>query len=264
MNLRNSLNYRYYDNPNLWGENYWSEIQLERARQTVMELPEIIQSVLDIGCGAGIVSQELRRRFRVVISLDLSRTPLLQVKNAKIISIQGDACEVPFRDKTFDAVIATELVEHLTESQRKQALGEMVRVSQRFILLTVPYREILEYGHVKCAECHCVFNASRHTKSFNKGIMESLLNSEWGVKKIKLFGPRQKRIPIYFIRLAQIFGGYLPVQPERVICPQCGNTENYLSLRNWITRLFWGVPSRILPLPKLENWMAVLYERRGT
>jgi SAM-dependent methyltransferase len=262
MSLKNSFNYQYYDNPNLWGENYWNEVQLDRARQTVMQLPEIIHSVLDIGCGAGIVSRELKRRFNMVVSLDFSRDPLLQVKNAQIISIQGNASDLPFLDRTFDAVVATELIEHLNESQRKLALGEMVRVSQRFILLTVPFREVLEYGQVKCAECGCVFNGSRHTISFNKANMESLLNSEWSIQKIQLFGPRQKRIPIYFILFAQLFGGYMPVRPASVICPQCGNNENYISRRNWITRFFWGVPSRILPLPKFNNWMAVLYERR--
>lgn len=262
MSLKNSLNYQYYDNPNLWGKNYWNEVQLDRARQTVMQLPETIHSVLDIGCGAGIVSRELGQRFGKVVALDFSRGPLLQVKNLQIISIQANACNLPFLDRTFDAVVATELIEHLTESQRKRALDEMVRVSQRFILLTVPFREVLEYGQVKCAECRCIFNASRHTVSFNKTNMESLLNSEWSIKKIQLFGKRQKRIPFYFIMFAQIFGGYIPVRTGSAICPQCGNNKNYLSQRNWITRFFWGFPTRILPLPKLNNWMAVLYERR--
>ncbi len=262
MRLTEHFSSKYYNNPNLWGENYWDIVQSERAKQTVMHLPETIHSVLDIGCGAGIVSRELRRRFSVVVSLDFVRGPLLQVKNAEITAIQGDACDLPFFDRTFEAVIATELIEHLTESQRRPALSEMARVSKRFIFLTVPFREVLEYGQVKCAECGCVFNASYHTKSFLTASMESLLNSEWSLKKIQHFGPRQKRIPLLFIMFAQMFGGYMPMERGRVICPQCGNTENYLSRRNWMTRLLSGIPSRLLPLRKFNNWMAVLYERR--
>lgn len=262
MRLRERFSREYYNNPYLWGENYWDTVQSERAKETVMHLPETIRSVLDIGCGAGIVSRELRRRFSVVVSLDFARSPLLQVKNAEIITIQGDACDLPFVDRAFEAVIATELIEHLTESQRRQALSEMARVSKRFIFLTVPFQEVLEYGQVKCAECGCVFNASYHTKSFSKTSMKSLLNSEWSLKKIQPFGPRQKRISLFFVMSAQMFGGYMPMGRGRVICPQCGNTENYLSRRNWMTRFFSGIPSRFLPLPKLSNWMAVLYERR--
>ncbi|MGO8988914.1 MAG: class I SAM-dependent methyltransferase [bacterium] len=262
MSLKEGIPLNHYENPNLWGETYWNDVQLERARQTVEHVPETVHSILDIGCGAGIVTRELKRRFHMLVSLDLARGPLLQVKNAQILAIQGHACHLPFRERTFEAVVATELIEHLPDSQRRQTLNEMMRVSKRFILLTVPFREVLEYGQVKCAECGCVFNASRHTKSFYTVDMKSLLDSNWSVRKIQTFGPRQKRIPVIFIILAQMFGGYMAVRRANVTCPQCGNMENYISRRNWMTRLFSGGPSRYLPLPKFNNWIVVLYERK--
>jgi len=262
--LKENTSGAYYNRPSLWGGNYWSEVQLDRAKKTVMLLPAEIKSVLDVGCGAGIVSKELSKRFFRVISVDFAFNPLKQVRNAQILCAQGNACSLPFRDCAFDTVIATELIEHLSELERHQALKEIGRISQRFILMTVPYREVLPSGLVKCTECGCIFNASRHTKSFNKLDMNTLLYPKFKLNRIVLFGPRIKRIPSAFIIFAQLFGGYRRPEQGSVECPQCGNVRNYLSRRNWITRFFLGVPARLLPLRKFPTWMGVLYERIST
>jgi SAM-dependent methyltransferase len=261
--LKEEANRAYYSRPSLWGENYWSDVQLERAKETVVLLPTGIESVLDVGCGAGVVSQELRRRFRRVVSADFTFNPLRQVRNAQIPCVQGNACSLPFRNNAFDAVIATELIEHLSQAERHQVLKEMGRISQRFILVTVPYREVLAFGLVKCVECGCVFNASRHTKSFDESDMTSLLTPGFSLNRIALFGPQIKRIPWLSVILAQLFGGYRRPEPGSVECPQCGNEQNYVSKQNWITSFFLGIPSRVLPLRKYPNWMGALYEKRS-
>jgi SAM-dependent methyltransferase len=253
----------YYNRSSLWGENYWSDVQFERAKETAMLLPTGIESVLDVGSGAGVVSQELRRRFPRVVTTDFAFNPLRQVRNAQIPCVQGNASSLPFHDSAFDAVIATELIEHLTGSKQRQALREISRTSKKFILLTVPYREVLVFGQVRCMDCGCIFNASRHTTSFNQSDMISLLHPEFGVLRIELFGPRIKRITRVFVMLAHLFGGYRRPEPGSVECPQCGNVENYLSKRNWITRFFLGVPSRLLPLQEFPTWMGALYEKRS-
>ena len=261
--LKENTGSKFYNRPSLWGENYWCDVQLERAKKTVMLLPAEIRSVLDVGCGAGIVSKELNRRFFRVISVDFAFNPLRQVRNAQILCVQGDACSLPFRNNAFDAVIATELVEHLSQSERHQVLREMSRISQRFILITVPYREVLASGLVKCVDCGCIFNASCHKKSFNELDMTSLFHSDFSLKQIELFGPRVKRIPRAFLMLAHLFGGYRRPETDSVECPQCKNVKNYLSKRNWITLFLLGVPSKVLPLRKYPNWMGALYEKRS-
>jgi SAM-dependent methyltransferase len=261
--LKENIDGAYYNRPSLWGRNYWSDLQLERAKATVMLLPEGIRSVLDVGCGAGIVSKELKRRVFSVVSVDFAFNPLKQLRYAQIPCAQGDACSLPFRDGAFDAVIATELIEHLSQSERRQVLKEMGRISQRFILLTVPYREVLASGLVKCIDCGCTFNAFRHTKSFDESDMNSMLHADFILERIKLFGPLIKRIPKAFVMLAHLFGGYRRPEPGSVECPQCKNVKNYLSKRNWIILFLLGVPSRVLPLRKYPNWMGALYEKRS-
>ena len=261
MRLTESFQHKYYDRSSIWAENYWNEVQRNRAKMTVELLPPGIRSVLDVGCGAGVITKALTSNVSKIVAIDFALAPLIQVKEPHVQVIQGDARFLPLADKTFDAVVSAELIEHLTESARQQTLSEMARVSRKIILLTVPWREVLEYDQVKCGDCGCVFHASYHTKSFDEPEMSSLFKGIFSVGMIRKFGPAKKRIPRSLVMLTQIFGGYAKVQPGRSLCPQCGNTEHYLSHRNSKTRFLLGIPSRALPLPKLPSWMAVLYER---
>ncbi len=63
--------------------------------------------VLDLGCGAGLVSAELARRARVV-ALDRSAVQLsLARTNApEAVLVRGDIAQVAFRPASFDAVVA--------------------------------------------------------------------------------------------------------------------------------------------------------------
>jgi hypothetical protein len=181
----------------------------------------------------------------------------------KIHVIQGDAGTLPFPDKAFDAIVAAELLEHLEDKERQQVLFEIARVAKYFILLTVPYKEVLEYNHTKCEDCGWIFHVSYHTKSFNEYEMKSLFNSEFKIITTQPFGPPKKRIPLPIVKLIRIFGGYADIRPGLTICPQCGNAKNYRNVRNWMSTLLLGFLLRVLPMPKFPYWISALYERRN-
>lgn len=263
MKLKETFQHKYYDRPSIWAENYWNEVQRNRAKMTVELLPPWVKSVIDVGCGAGIITKALAPNISNIVAIDFALSPLLQVKQPHVQAIQGDARFLPLGNKTFDAVVSAELIEHLSESARKQALREMARVSRKIILITVPWREVLEREQVRCGDCGCVFHGSYHTKSFDESEMHSLFKGLFHVCMIKKFGPAKKRLPRFLVMLAQIFGGYAKVKPGRSLCPQCGNTEHCLNHCNSITRLLLEILSRALPLPKYPSWLAVLYERNS-
>ncbi len=75
-------------------------------------------SVLDIGCGAGLLTNDLSRRgFLKVAGVDLSEGALNQAKETdqtgKVIYKKGRAEELPFQDKEFNVVCAMDLLEHV-------------------------------------------------------------------------------------------------------------------------------------------------------
>src|SRR5204862_6243228 len=112
--------------------------------------------VLDVGCGSGAMSIGLSEGAGVdVVSMDIlparieavharrsSRTP---AATARVRVLQADAEGLPLRGGSFDAVVATEVLEHLDDPRRlfKEA-SRILRPKGRF-LLTTPNREALLY-----------------------------------------------------------------------------------------------------------------------
>jgi len=248
----------YYDRPEIWVRHQHGPSQLERARQTVEMLPGGIESVLDVGCGSGPVTNELAKRFPLVVGLDIARRLLEYIHSHKV---QAAAEGLPFRTASFDAVVATELIEHIPVKWQRRVIREMERVCRRYLLISVPFREILEIRYAKCDACGYIFHADRHESSFDRASVEELLGPAFHLVNMQKLGRPDKRIPRLFITFAHAFGGFTKVEPGDTICPECGNGEYFVRKKNLLTRLFWGIPLRLLPLPKSPRWMVTLFRK---
>ena len=98
------------------------------------------KKILDAGCGEGFT---LERLYELKIGKDLEGIDASKVAietgkklyphlNIKI----GDIYNLPYKDNSFDLVVCTEVLEHLEDPKR--ALREIIRVSKKYLLLTVP------------------------------------------------------------------------------------------------------------------------------
>lgn len=85
------------------------------------------KQVLDVGCGKGRFARVLQERNprAQIWGLDISEE-MLQFVPAGIHTRAGSMTELPFADSTFDAVYATESLEHAVDIER--AVNEMCRV----------------------------------------------------------------------------------------------------------------------------------------
>jgi ubiquinone/menaquinone biosynthesis C-methylase UbiE len=88
--------------------------------------------VLDVGCGPGNFTRDFARTAAegLVVGLDASETMLAQAvrntQSANVVFMRGDACELPFRDGSFDAVCCFAALYLIEDPMR--ALDEIVRV----------------------------------------------------------------------------------------------------------------------------------------
>ena len=106
----------------------------ERFTSYWHQINEIIKlnpkRVLEIGIGNGFVSEYLEERKLDIVTLDIDKrlNP----------DIAGSILNIPFADKSFDVVACYELLEHLNYESFYKILSEVSRVSNSYVVLSIP------------------------------------------------------------------------------------------------------------------------------
>jgi ubiquinone/menaquinone biosynthesis C-methylase UbiE len=89
-------------------------------------------TVLDVGCGTGLMSAKLARIDRRVVAVDLSAAMIARARRRyghAVDFIEADAEDLPFDDGTFDAVVNLISFHHYPDPRR--AVSEFRRVLRR-------------------------------------------------------------------------------------------------------------------------------------
>jgi len=102
--------------------SYWHQInELTRLKPS---------SILEIGIGNGLVSNYLKQRGYNVTTMDID--PHLNP------DVTASVDCLPFTDESFDVVACFEVLEHLPYEKFTVSLKELHRVSQRYVVLSLP------------------------------------------------------------------------------------------------------------------------------
>lgn len=111
-------------------------------------LPEDAMSVLDVAAGGCDVGEALasRRKCRVV-SLDMNPRGLKMARQTAPVA--GDALQLPFADRTFDAVICSLFFHHLTTAECVSVLREMWRVARRIVIVNDLHRNRVAHASIR-------------------------------------------------------------------------------------------------------------------
>lgn len=138
------------------------------------------QKVLNIGIGGGLFEHFAHQKGAYVFSLDPDWMSLrTHIAENNSIHTAGKLENLPFADNSFDAVVVSEVIEHLSPKITLDALQEVRRVlvPGGRIIGTVPCDENLADATVVCPKCGEIFHKVGHLQSFTQGNMSLLLNN---------------------------------------------------------------------------------------
>ncbi len=139
------------------------------------------ESVLDVGCGEGVLTAEWaeRLRDRRIVGIDLDDPKLRgewAARDRPNLDFRvEEATSLTFADDEFDMATAIEVLEHVPEPER--TLSEMARVAHRWLLVSVP-REPLWRGlnMARGAYWGSLGNTPGHVNHWSKRGFVSLLS----------------------------------------------------------------------------------------
>jgi len=106
-------------------------------------------SILDAGCGRGLLLKKIRNKYKNVNLFGLDISPKLceisKESNPDVHITLGDVESLPFNDNEFDTVFMTETLEHLLDYNKAlSGVGRILKSGGDFIV-TVPNRDWLRY-----------------------------------------------------------------------------------------------------------------------
>jgi 2-polyprenyl-3-methyl-5-hydroxy-6-metoxy-1,4-benzoquinol methylase len=126
--------------------NPLSRLLIRGFLQALVDLTRLLKpsSVLDIGCGEGLVVRQLGASFAQVRIHGLDISPeLLRVAQSvapNCTYTAGNAYQLPLQSNCYDLVVCTEVLEHV--DQPDLAAAEIVRVGTDHVLLSVPHEPL--------------------------------------------------------------------------------------------------------------------------
>jgi SAM-dependent methyltransferase len=148
------------------------------------------KSVLDVGCGEGVLTSEWAERLKDgrIVGIDLE-DPKLEAEWVKrqrpnLEYRAEEATRLSFRNDEFDMATAIEVLEHVPEPE--QTLAEMMRVAERYLLVSVPREPIWRMVNLaRGAYWKSLGNTPGHVNHWSKVSFKSLLTQYGAVEEIR-------------------------------------------------------------------------------
>ena len=198
-NLHDNLNtqFNYVDHYEKDAEifDYFSDILSKSSRveekllrkHILSEITKDAGLILDVGCGSAWLAGELVKKGKNVVSLDVSlintTKALEKISAPNHAAVTADVYNLPFGENTFDCIAASEIMEHLCDPLLfVQKLIYVLKPGGKLIV-TTPYKEVLEYS--LCVHCNKPTPKNAHIHSFDEKKMFEMVQ-KLDVENVKI------------------------------------------------------------------------------
>jgi SAM-dependent methyltransferase len=137
-------NHGYHNNPNLThSKGMLAEIDSPTMRCHVSK-----RGVLDVGCSHGYAVANLWQRNIRAAGMDIAPSAIALARQLRKNATScpdpnecfkvGTATSLPWPDGSFDAIMSTDVLEHLLPGEEETMAREFVRVARRLLFLVIP------------------------------------------------------------------------------------------------------------------------------
>lgn len=221
----------------------WTDYDRDQLIQSVKiplilsNIPRDTASILDIGCGNGLITNRLSQQFDVT-GIDLSEEALRHVQTKTIVA---PAHSVPLGEASADLVFASELLEHLPGTVLHETVAEFKRLSRKYILITVPNREFLPKSYLKCADCHTVFHTSGHVNSFSIDDIDRLFRDRFDLIGHGYFGKKVREYHPLLQWVKHRYCNQWAAISSQKQCPDCQSSRFETGQHPTVVRLCNGM-----------------------
>lgn len=143
-------------------ERVYLSLYKEFSTRVIREVKGIC---LEIGCGDGLSTAFLKGKVSFLVSLDLSEKRIKRARtiNRDVTFILADACQLPFKNETFDTVCAFEVIEHLPSPKHHIRFLEEVKrvlVKDGIFLISTPNKPLFRI--------YCKILKEKHSTHFSE------------------------------------------------------------------------------------------------
>ncbi len=242
----------FYEKASIAEEDVAAE---ERTPTTLAMIPREVSSVLDVGCGDGTLLRSVDWAD-LKVGVDISYTALSLVSSGHRVLASSEM--LPFREKEFDLVMSTEVLEHLPVGGFEATCSEIQRVAKRYVLISVPFHEDLARKQARCSRCGHMYHIHLHLRSFDLSNLEDFFPF-YQLKEYRFSGSLEKTYPLWLLAIRRKYG-HRWEWDKAALCPQCGHKEGQPPRRSMIsatTTLAGTLIGKSYP-----KWIAALYEKK--
>jgi hypothetical protein len=227
-----------------------------RLVETLSGVPQDATSVLEIGFNDFRMTRALSR-FHDVVTIDLPREVTLRPPELKLVFANIRA--LPFGDRTFDIAVCTEVLEHLDDATLRRGTAELGRVSSRYVLVTVPYRQLVGNERFKCSLCGHEENCMGHLRRIAEDDLQIWFPG-WKLLSSRTIGHVNGYAPAWTYACARRIGDvWFDYWTDR--CPSCGTLNSRVPdnvLGFLLRRIIWRL-QRVAGVQ--PAWLLAVFER---
>lgn len=240
------------------------ETELQRSSSLLSLIPGNCDgNVLDVGARDGWFSQLLAQRFSEVTALDLIR-PIID--HPKIRCEQGDLTDLRFPDNSYDLVFCAEVLEHIPPPLLTKACFELQRVSRRWVIVGVPYKQDIRFGRTNCYTCAKKNPPWGHMNTFDESRLKTLFPFSY-LRMTSFAGITLSSTNVLSTLLMDFAGNPYGTYDQNEACVYCGARLTRPPQRTFTQKLATKCATyiraiQIIFLKPHPNWIHSLFERK--